>query len=559
MEAEALGEKEDSSVGGGKAGEEPEKGQKREEEPEKGQKREEEPEKAPGGKQRREESTAPFNLNSKSSKRLLEQNSLLRQEIKVLNIELKQLAEKYNSEVEAWKEHQLNYVNTKLELNQTVENLNDQINEKERLYSELLIKSSEFEVKCHQLEALRDELKVQLNHVQEDLKNAQVQARTCSGDLLKNREEIEKYAVENARLREEVTGMVKVHRKESTELKEVIGGLREELEKEKEKLVNYKAKAKHLLKIQRENKDSVASINTEELEILDPSSNVSIQQYNTLKQETTKLQQKIQNLQNQNQILKTDLLELQKQNQTETENLSMNFQKSQNLLIDEQRKYNFLKLNHDNLTKQFSIQKENLENTIADLKNQLQNRENEISSLRKQHLSSSRGSSEETSESLSHKLKILTDHLEAKQAQIEALESERAALQLKLEADEEKTHPEHVVIHMEPTSSFPYEATAVRQRSIASLVHKDDTTEASGYVGKVVTAANMLDQFTNLIGFYLRRYPLMRIGALAYLVILHLYIFFVLGLWSSSIPSESQNIEIFDNQNTDIASILPQN
>jgi len=103
----------------------------------------------------------------------------------------------------------------------------------------------------------------------------------------------------------------------------------------------------------------------------------------------------------------------------------------------------------------------------------------------------------------------------------------------------EVTVPVSDITSMSSLNNENSKESSVRQRSIASLVQKEDI-EPTGYVGKVVRAANMLDYLTSVIGLYLRRNPLLRMSTLLYLVFLHLYVFFVLGLWTSSIPTDKK-------------------
>ena len=55
----------------------------------------------------------------------------------------------------------------------------------------------------------------------------------------------------------------------------------------------------------------------------------------------------------------------------------------------------------------------------------------------------------------------------------------------------------------------------------------------------VARAVNLIDSWTFMTGKFLRRYPLVRLGFITYLLVLHLWVFFIIGIHTHNLELDS--------------------
>jgi len=86
-------------------------------------------------------------------------------------------------------------------------------------------------------------------------------------------------------------------------------------------------------------------------------------------------------------------------------------------------------------------------------------------------------------------------------------------------------------------------SSGIRQRPISSLIPTNNPVIQKLGPARVVKAANMVDQLTSLIGLFLRKYPVLRIFAIVYFVMIHVFILYLLTSWSSYISLENSSTQ----------------
>ena len=148
-----------------------------------------------------------------------------------------------------------------------------------------------------------------------------------------------------------------------------------------------------------------------------------------------------------------------------------------------------------------------------------------------QHAESAVGMSEaslEQSSALQHKLNEMTDLLYVKQAQLEKLASDKAAVQMALEKEllivrkdlkQEQTFrnrgPSYDVEDVVPIESIPmYDRLAKRNRRVG---------------GVLLNGARALDLSASTVASLIKSQPVVRLGLFAYLVLLHLFMYFLMA------------------------------
>ncbi|KAL6050613.1 Golgin subfamily A member 5 [Balamuthia mandrillaris] len=171
-----------------------------------------------------------------------------------------------------------------------------------------------------------------------------------------------------------------------------------------------------------------------------------------------------------------------------------------------------------------------------------------ISKLKQQLANSSSGSSSDSSQQqqqseLENSLRLMTDRMIHLQAQVETLNSERNALQMRLQSLLQKSNKDietgvqgmrGAYSRLAGNSSAREDADTLRMRLTSSLVPQSwSTSDPQSSTHKVyahsVNAANALDALSAKVGRILRGNPVARLFLIFYFVLLHVWALFLLS------------------------------
>ena len=180
---------------------------------------------------------------------------------------------------------------------------------------------------------------------------------------------------------------------------------------------------------------------------------------------------------------------------------------------------------------------------------QLQERERDIERLRLQLTSKTINHVKD--EELEKRLQTLTESLIHKQTIIESLQTEKSSLAMQLERlekrlDDYETITANNSIKPSLPTSIPiednehYENLRYRMPLLRETPYDVDLTK------KVKRAANQLDQLGIRLTIFLRRYPAVRLGVLFYAIILHLWTFILLFLYTPESHTNKNSIQLND-------------
>ncbi len=136
---------------------------------------------------------------------------------------------------------------------------------------------------------------------------------------------------------------------------------------------------------------------------------------------------------------------------------------------------------------------------------------------------------------MENRLQAITEHLIQKQNQLETLASEKAYLQLQLEAALQQNQMNKNVVDdrhsivIDDGSTLSNKKRSKRSksddlRSIASLMESSPISHHSALRRRVVGAANFLDSVSTVTGRFLGQAPIARLAVIFYMV--HTYLHF---------------------------------
>ncbi|CAF1143878.1 unnamed protein product [Rotaria sordida] len=184
---------------------------------------------------------------------------------------------------------------------------------------------------------------------------------------------------------------------------------------------------------------------------------------------------------------------------------------------------------------------------------QLNEREREIERLRLQLTSIT--INHVNDDELEKRLQTLTESLIHKQTIIETLQTDKSSLTMQLERLEKRLDDYETITTKNslqqstktiPTTSISiddnehYENLRYRMPLLHETPYDVDLTK------KVKRAANELDKLGIRFTIFLRRYPIVRLGVLFYILLLHLWTFIVLFTYTPEIHSNTNSINLKD-------------
>ncbi|CAF1095182.1 unnamed protein product [Adineta steineri] len=184
---------------------------------------------------------------------------------------------------------------------------------------------------------------------------------------------------------------------------------------------------------------------------------------------------------------------------------------------------------------------------------QLNEREHEIERLRSQL--TSKTINHVNDDELEKRLQTLTESLIHKQTIIETLQTDKSSLTMQLERLEKRLDDYETITSKNSfqQSSKPYSTTSI---PIDDNDHYDnlryrmpllrETPYDVDLTKKVKRAANELDRLGIRLTMFLRRYPIVRLGVLFYVILLHLWTFIVLFTYTPESHSNTNSINLKD-------------
>ncbi|CAF0721353.1 unnamed protein product [Adineta ricciae] len=283
------------------------------------------------------------------------------------------------------------------------------------------------------------------------------------------------------------------------------------------------------------------------------SSNWAAVQYEEMKSENELFKQELQarelsihNLRNELQEAEVLIQQTEEQSQERTNRLNEQLKEEHGRLLLIEQDYHGLKQELTLTIEDFQKQKQTYQG-------QLNDREHEIERLRLQL--TSKTINHVNDDELEKRLQNLTESLIQKQTLIESLQTEKSSLSMQLERLEKrlddyetiasKSSSHHSSKHHSTTSipiddSEHYENLRYRMPLLRETPYDVDLTK------KVKRAANELDRLGIRATMFLRRYPMVRLGVLVYVVILHLWTFILLFTHAPDSHSNTNSIHLKD-------------
>ncbi|RWS28854.1 Golgin subfamily A member 5-like protein [Leptotrombidium deliense] len=172
-----------------------------------------------------------------------------------------------------------------------------------------------------------------------------------------------------------------------------------------------------------------------------------------------------------------------------------------------------------------------LNQTKGNLNSRIKDREVEIDKLRKQLVSKrSAANASINVDELESRVKTLTDSLIEKQTLVEQFSSERHSLVLQLQRSEERLRE---ALEAASFNNRSVTIGMVHSSSASNLVNRyrsfvDDDPGDGQVTRGVKRAYGQIDRFSIRLGMFLRAYPSARALVILYIVVLHIWVFFIL-------------------------------
>lgn len=183
---------------------------------------------------------------------------------------------------------------------------------------------------------------------------------------------------------------------------------------------------------------------------------------------------------------------------------------------------------------------EDLVQTKNSLESRIADRDLEIEKLRKQ-LVSKRNNGQNVEE-LEMRFRNLTDNLIQKQTLVEQLSSEKHSLTLQLERSEQRLREA-----INNQNSGEVSIGIHHSQSFSNLVNRvkpvvEDHPEDGNVTRRVRRAYGQIDAFSIRLGNFLRAYPSARAAVLAYILLMHIWVAFVLIYYEPEIHGPNYNM-----------------
>eukprot|EP01114_Cavostelium_apophysatum_P013959 TRINITY_DN3491_c0_g1_i3.p1 TRINITY_DN3491_c0_g1~~TRINITY_DN3491_c0_g1_i3.p1 ORF type:complete len:777 (-),score=222.94 TRINITY_DN3491_c0_g1_i3:38-2368(-) len=279
----------------------------------------------------------------------------------------------------------------------------------------------------------------------------------------------------------------------------------------KQDLADYKVRATKVL----QEKEKVIKDLSEQISSGQPQQpeSVGLAEHIRLQQERDALKRERDENKEAAEELRGTLDEVQAQFEADREAMENQIKDLEETLEKEKKKVQALHMQSVAQSQEIASLREDNERQSSSVSSSLKSKEDEITKLKRQIAAKSINSSSQ--EELENRLQTITEHLIQKQTALETALSEKAYLQLQLENtiqannerknsmdEDEKNHS----ILIDDNSGFTrkrrnYEDSGPRQRSIASLVENSSmTSEDSAIRRRVVGAAHFLDSVSTVTG-----------------------------------------------------------
>jgi len=210
-----------------------------------------------------------------------------------------------------------------------------------------------------------------------------------------------------------------------------------------------------------------------------------------------------------------------------------------NRIIDERDKREQMEAESRQLNEELRYVREDMAQQRIQAATRIQQHESELAKLRQQ-LANKQNSSSPSEAELERRLRSLTETLVAKQAALEAVQSERSSLLLQLERATK-------VQSSEERSTFHHSNSSGEHSTRIILNNITDDAKATGVSRRVKYAYSTLDSLNFRLGQALRRRPAARGVLLAYMIILHFWVAFVLLTYSPEVHGSSHDSAIAGN------------
>eukprot|EP00735_Rhodelphis_limneticus_P011325 TRINITY_DN440_c0_g1::TRINITY_DN440_c0_g1_i1::g.2577::m.2577 TRINITY_DN440_c0_g1::TRINITY_DN440_c0_g1_i1::g.2577 ORF type:complete len:1044 (+),score=183.45,sp/Q9QYE6/GOGA5_MOUSE/25.69/1e-20,Golgin_A5/PF09787.4/3.9e+02,Golgin_A5/PF09787.4/1.5e+04,Golgin_A5/PF09787.4/1.5e+04,Golgin_A5/PF09787.4/9e-09,ADIP/PF11559.3/9.6e+03,ADIP/PF11559.3/2e+03,ADIP/PF11559.3/0.0039,ADIP/PF11559.3/1.8e+02,ADIP/PF11559.3/53,ADIP/PF11559.3/3e+03,ADIP/PF11559.3/1.6e+02,ADIP/PF11559.3/73,DUF4200/PF13863.1/3.1e+03,DUF4 len=190
---------------------------------------------------------------------------------------------------------------------------------------------------------------------------------------------------------------------------------------------------------------------------------------------------------------------------------------------------------------------------LRSLKAALKASEDMVLELRSQMDSPKPVTIRDVNEDLERQVKSMADTLVYKQTMLETMQTEKSALVIKLEAERKKVIDLEKNLNMLKESAEEPEhdlesglglvsSSGLRLRS--SVAFQALPTEIRGVTPRIIKIAGVVDNLGVTMGHFLRGHAYARVGLLFYLLLLHVWVFFVLALVPvRSVPTISEGVQ----------------
>jgi len=293
----------------------------------------------------------------------------------------------------------------------------------------------------------------------------------------------------------------------------------------KQELNEYKNKA---IKVLQSKDKTIEELTTRLSENSPGSSIASLGELVQVQQERDALKQEIVEMKLTNEQLRQTVAEMQQNAESDLELLKGQIQDAEERYEKEKKRVQSLQIELLSRTQEIATERDAHEKALAVVEEKLETKEEELQKLRKQYQLKGAGSTNQLE--LEHQITTMADHLMHKQSQIDQLLSEKSALQSRVESlSIEKSNYRNTqnILPIVQEDLRTVSDTGPRLRSIASLAPTLSTHE-SFVATRVIKAANFIDTISVETGNFLRRSPLSRIFLFFYMIILHLWVFYIL-------------------------------
>lgn len=423
-----------------------------------------------------------------------------------------------------------------------------------RLEYDMLLKENETKTSSYgqdivSLQTRLQSLEQELLREKESFQTAHTEAMNQVGILEENnRVLLEEIATTQRDLRAEKTSKKEVD-KQMRQLKSSYDSLTREFDEYKTKVVKtLQSKDELIANLTRKSNEGDEGIGDtndfqEEMGVVDTEKKTIV-----LQSQCDSLVQEVQDLRTMNDSLKEELKRIQ---EGQVEDLTCKLSSALQDVEEERRLKNDLEQDLQQSQEECRYNKEDFERIKCSLQERIEERNKEVEKLRKQLIAKRSSSSDNSVQELELRIKSLTQSLIQKQTVIEQLSSERLSLSQQLERSESRlrTALDEVSSHHNSRSgstaslipSSPPGSVSigmVHSASASNLVNRSgynraslldfDDPRDSQVTRRVKRVYSNLDAFSIRTGQFLRVYPTARIILIIYVLLLHVWVFFVL-------------------------------